>query len=572
MNRRDRAVVAVLAVLLVALGVVAGHPPPASGPVVGPGSPEPTFAPVTYREGIVGTVTTVTPLTARSKAELALVGLVFSGLVRPGPGNSFQPDLASSWTVDEAGREWTFRIRDDARWHDGTPVTAADVVFTARALRSAQAPGPGAASWAEVRATATGRRTVTFTLDTPLGGFLAVATQPLLPAHLLEDAAIVDLAAHPFATAPVGTGPFALVELDATHALLRPAALVEPPPQDQGTAPPTDSLGTPRPAATPARPLPYLDEVEIRLFPDATALAEAFAAGEVDGAAGLPARLAMPIAAEPEVTMRRYPTTTLSAVLLNLRPAHPELRTAAARRALLAALDRDALVTSALGGGAVRADALVPPASWTYDAAAAAPIAFDVDAAREALVAAGWIRGDDGFVAPRAEEPYTLELIVVAEEVNPSAHALGVAVATAWETLGIEVELVALPAAELASRLREGDFTAAVTDIAFGFEPDLYPLLASSQVRSPGTNLSGYQDPALDTLLAAARAPGTTEQRTTAWRALLADLAARQPILPLVWRDDIVLQRGISGPMTRLLADPGDRFWDVLAWRLAADR
>lgn len=572
MNRRDRAVVAVLAVLLVALGLVAGLPPPGPGPVAGPGSPEPTFEPVTYREGIVGTVTTVTPLTARSKAELALVGLVFSGLVRPGPGDTYQPDLASSWSVDETGREWTFRIRDDARWHDGTPVTAADVVFTARALRSAAAPGPGAASWAEVKATATGRRTVTLTLTTPLGGFLAAATQPLLPAHLLDGVAIADLATHPFATAPVGTGPFALVELDAEHALLRPAALVEPPPEESGTPPPTDSLGTPPPAATPHRAMPYLDQVEIRLYPDAAALAEAFEAGEVDGAAGLPARLAMPIAAEPGVTLRRYPTTTLSAVLLNLRPAHPELRVAGVRRALLAALDRDALVTGALGGGAVRADALVPPASWAYDAAAAAPVAFDVEAARAALVAAGWTRGDDGYVAPGKAEPYTLELLVVAEDVNPVAHALGAAVAADWETLGIGVELVSLPAAELASRLRDGDFAAAVTDIAFGFEPDLYPLLASSQVRSPGTNLSGNQDPALDTLLAAARAPGIVEERTAAWRALLAGLAERQPILPLVWREDLVLQRGIGGPMTRLLADPGDRFWDVLAWRLAADR
>jgi peptide/nickel transport system substrate-binding protein len=524
-----------------------------------------------YREGIVGRVASVTPLTARSRAELALVGLVFSGLVRPGPGSTLQADLAASWSVDETGLVWSIRIRDDARWHDGVPVTASDVVFTVRALRSSTVRGPGAASWAEVTAAATGPRTVTLTLDTPIGGFLSALTQPLLPAHLLADVPLADLATHPFATAPVGTGAFALVELDDEHAVLKPAALVEPPPPDDASAPPSDSLVTPAPAATPGRALPYLDRIELRFFDDAEALADAMQSGELDGASGLPARVAMPMVGG-ETRLVRYPTTTLSAVFLNLRPTHPELRVAAVRRALLAAVDRDALITDVLGGGALRADAMVPPASWAFDAEAAAPVPFDAAAAAAALAAAGWTKADGVLLAPGTTTPYALELLVVPADVNPSTHALATGVADAWRALGFAVTVTDVPAGDLAGRLREGTFTAAMVDVAFGLEPDLYPLLASSQVRLPGTNVAGYQDPALDALLVAARRPGTTEERVAAWRALLAGLADREPILPLVWRDEIVLQRGVAGPVPRLLADPGDRFWDVLAWRLAADR
>ena len=60
--------------------------------------------------------------------------------------------------------------------------------------------------------------------------------------------------------------------------------------------------------------------------------------------------------------------------------------------------------------------------------------------------------------------------------------------------------------------------------------------------------------------------------RMTAWRELLTGLAARQPLLPIAWHSEDVLQRGVEGPTPRLIAGPGDRFWDVLAWRLAADR
>jgi ABC-type transport system substrate-binding protein len=132
--------------------------------------------------------------------------------------------------------------------------------------------------------------------------------------------------------------------------------------------------------------------------------------------------------------------------------------------------------------------------------------------------------------------------------------------------------LVQLPTADLAERLRGGDYVAAVVDISMGLEPDLYPLLASSQVRASGSNLSGYQDTELDPLLEAARAVGTPEQRAAAWKALLAGLAERRPILPVVWSDEVVFARGLENVTPRLITAPGDRFWDVLAWRLAADR
>ena len=106
-----------------------------------------------------------------------------------------------------------------------------------------------------------------------------------------------------------------------------------------------------------------------------------------------------------------------------------------------------------------------------------------------------------------------------------------------------------------------------------GLEPDLYPLLASSQVRARGPTSRGYQDAGAGH--AAGDRPEARRRPTggsTAWRELLAGLAARQPLLPIAWHSEDVLQRGVEGPTPRLIAGPGDRFWDVLAWRLAADR
>ena len=150
----------------------------------------------------------------------------------------------------------------------------------------------------------------------------------------------------------------------------------------------------------------------------------------------------------------------------------------------------------------------MPPSSWAYDATAAGPVTYDPKAAAKALQAAGWTKKGGKWVAPGGKAAYELELLSVPPEANPRLAAVAAFVRDAWTTFGFDVRLVEVPAADLARRLRAGDFTAAVVDIAEGLEPDLYPLLASSQVRASGTNLTGYQDPALDTLLEAARKPG----------------------------------------------------------------
>jgi peptide/nickel transport system substrate-binding protein len=576
LNRRDYAVVGALVVVLLVLGgVLALRPRTVPQEAVAQPTPTPSMPPpIVYREGVVGTPSSITPLSARNRAERALVGLVFSGLVRMGPDNTIEPDLAESWKLSEDGKTWTFRIRDDATWQDGQPVTSADVLYTVGALKDPDASGGRSASWAEVEATAVDEKTVTFRLTTPVGGFLAAAAQPLLPAHLLEGVPYADIATSDFARLPVGSGPFGLTELDETGAVLVPRHELLPPVETEApvvTVSP-DSLATPVPNPSVAGPLPFIERIELEFFEDDTRAAAALQAGEVDAVAGLAPGQASTVAAQEGIERVRYPTTTLSTVLLNLRPNSPALRDARVRRALLAGIDREALVRDVLGGEGTVADALVPPTAWAYDAESVGVIPFDPAAATKLLRDAGWRKIDGAWAAPKAKAPYELRLLSVPATANPRLASIAAAVRDAWTQLGFKVTLTEKPAAELAADLRAGTFTAAALDIQMGLEPDLYPLLASSQVRASGSNLAGYQDAKLDQLLEAARAPGDQSARVAAWKALLAGIAARQPMLPLAWGEESMFTDGVEGITPTLISDTGDRYWDVLAWRLAADR
>jgi peptide/nickel transport system substrate-binding protein len=573
MTVRERALITGLSVALIVLSGALIGPSfvPASevaAPSVPPAKP--------YVEGVLGHATNASPFGARSAADRDLVALLFRGLVRLGPGNSIVGDLAERWDVDEKGSAWTFHLRSDMRWQDGEPITAEDVVFTISALSDPDYTGPGAESWREVTATAIDGLTVSLTLATPLGGFLQAATQPIAPAHLLSFVPAAQLATDPFGRQPVGSGSFKLVTLDGSRAVLdawSPAELGSPPPVPGESVAATDSLGTQGPSEPPAEPAPYLAGIEFDFFDTVDDLKAAWQRGSIDGASGLQPTDARTLAASGGARLVRYPGSSLTAVVLNLRTGKsPFGADVNVRKALLGAIDRDALVSGVLAGLAVRADNLIPPTSPLFDATSSKQVPYDPAAAKAALTDAGWTLSADGqWVDKGATEPVTFDLLSPEQAANPVAYAIAEIVAHEWQALGLKVTHVAQAAAQpLAERLRSGDYVAAVLPLAVGLDPDLYPILASSQTRSGGSNVSGIQDPDLDKLLSAARAPGTDEVRKAAYAALQARLAETFDILPIAFRDDyVVLKNTVQGPAPRSLGTSGDRFWDVLTWRLA---
>ena len=579
MTRTDSFVVGALVVLFAILAGLMAAPAltPATTAVAPSPSPDPIVA-RPYREGVLGRPVSASPLTARTQADRDLVALIFRGLVKNGPAGTLLPDLAESWTVDPTGATWTFELRGDARWHDGEPVTAADVEFTIRTLQDPEYAGPAAGSWNDASVEAVDPRTITITLENPLGGFLQAATQPIAPAHLLADVPVGELADDPFGRRPVGAGPFALVRLDDDSAELVPAANVRPNDADEpvsGTSSPAiDSLATLAPTARPTEATPYLTGIEFRYFDDPDALAAAYRAGGLDGASGLPPAIAGELAATPGSRILRYPGSTLTAVLFNLRADRHVFTTPAIRTAFLAAIDRPALIEAAFAHAAGPANGPIPPTSPLFDPSAAPPVGFSRDAAQKALREAGWKKSENAWRRATDTKPLTFDLLSPDAESNPGLFAAAAAVAADWKYIGIQVTHVPLPPGEFVTdRLATADFTVAVADVTIGLDPDLYPLMASSQTLTGGSNIIGLQDPALDALLLAARKPAAPEDRAAAYKALQVQLAKGMYLLPLAFADKpIVVRDTLQGPRLRQVADRSDRFWDVLTWRLAADR
>ena len=164
-------------------------------------------------ESVINTIVNPEPamlmLGLNQQAPTGLVASkIYQGLVRYDFDLNPMPCLASAWSVSDDGLEYTFTIRDDVLWHDGTPLTTHDVVFTATDFLPQTNPRARLILGKCESITAGENNSVTFRLASPFGPFLLAfdaSTFPVLPAHLYEG---TDFRANPNNDTPIGTGPF----------------------------------------------------------------------------------------------------------------------------------------------------------------------------------------------------------------------------------------------------------------------------------------------------------------------------------------------------------------------------
>ena len=428
-----------------------------------------------YVEAVVGVPQVPLPLLndpATDPLGRDLVALLFDGLVRVGADGLIEPALAAAYEVDETGTVYRFTLRRDARWHDGQPVTAADVSFTLRTLQSLKQPGEPqlAAVWADALIDQIDDYTLRVTLTAPYAPFLSAARVPIVPAHLLTGTPPSEWATAPFARQLIGTGPYHLVEMRDDRAVLEANA-----------------------AYFGGRP--YLDRVELRFFTAPEAAQSALTRGDVLAYGTLANSKLAGVTLPNNLQRSAIPLDAYTLLSFNTRTG--PLTEQPLRRALAHGVNKDALIERTLGGLASPLDTPILPGAWAY-APEVQWYAADPAAATRIFTELGYVPGADG-VLRRNDQPLTLELLTEDAELP---RAVADEVARQWRTLGLEINVVALAAPALEQRLRTGTFTVALHSLtSLGPDPD-----PSRFWHAQGAlNVTGVADAQLDQLLDAAR-------------------------------------------------------------------
>jgi peptide/nickel transport system substrate-binding protein len=440
---------------------------------------------------------------------------VCEGLFAYNANGKLQPALATSVNLAEDGVTYTFELRENVTFHDGSEFSAEDVKATwAARLDGSWAPA-ATLGWERVAAIESEGRTLTIRTTEPFAPFLStVAITPIVPAAGLQDG--VDSFREQYREQPIGTGPFSVsswrfgdrIRLDRFD----------------------DWWGG----------RPNLDRIDIRFPADADALVSGLAAGDLDVTPAVPLSHMRDAAQQPGMTVWKHLTPNWQH--LDLKQIG-FLREKAVRQALDYATPRRSIISDLLDGNATPAFADQMPGSWAFaEDLDARP--FDPVRARGLLEDAGFAPGRDGVLA-RDGEPFRIELWGVAGD--PLAEAILSAIAAEWANLGISTLIRTAPPAMLWGPMGY-QFTDRMTACLYtwtnGPDPDDLFYWHSSQIPSsptaPGGNVVSFFNPfafqdQLDDLTARGASTLDVEERAAIYRELQALLREEAAALFLYW-------------------------------------
>lgn len=410
--------------------------------------------------------------------------LLFTPLVLYGEDGTYRPHLAARWEWSEDRRSLIFEIRDDVTWHDGRPLTAADVAFTLDIARQPEYAYPSADDYADLRELVVrDSLTVELHFATPgVGGLEQYAWLPILPRHLLADLEPSQFASAAYHRSPIGSGPFEFSgrRPDGTIILERYEGYPE-------------GLG-----------VPYLDRIAIRTIVEPSAILVELVNGGVDVC------LTDAALAERTESLDRLDVIMLEPPRLMVFPLntrHPALDDVRVRRALSAALDRSELAT-AVAAVAEPAGNPFPESSPWFDPEVLQPDDDSVLAA-SLLDSAGWHREGAVRTNGRGQE---LRFELAAPQTLRDALTVA---QSHWRSIGVQVELRLMEYTAFLGVLQEPVSRPDIMALSFYpekvFTPDL-ELFA--EFHSEGFfNFGSYASQAVDSMIERLALPIEADER-----------------------------------------------------------
>ena len=457
------------------------------------------------------------PLNADSSYGQFVVDILFHSLTRFNDDVEFAPRLADSWEINEDNTEFTFHLNPDAKWHDGTPITAADVEYTVWAISHPEIVTNRGANISFLKGLEGSKRpegvetvegieviddhTIKFIAKNPIDP-LALLEQLgnqvwIFPKHVMEGVAPADFDKHEFWLNPtVASGPFKFVRYETDQ-------FIELERNDDYY-----------------RGKPHLDKVIISIVTPATMVAQ-LEKGEVDIAAAggigdIPLDDWERVQALSNVTATSYQDNGYQYALINMAPGSVwgDKRL---RQALTYGINRQQIVDSLFKGQGVVGNGAIVPVTYYYNPEVEGLFPYDPEKAKELLDEAGW------------DPDYEMTIIV---PIGNKERELSADIIQAnLSELGIKIGIEKMDFPTLIQRSKDGEFDLALIGWGGLLDPDV-----RSQFQTGGQyNYGTISIPELDELLEEGANTSDTEARKAIYDEFQMVFIDEMPIVPLYW-------------------------------------
>ncbi|HLG26097.1 MAG TPA: ABC transporter substrate-binding protein, partial [Candidatus Gracilibacteria bacterium] len=421
-----------------------------------------------YTEGLVSDrATLINPVYADfSEANREISSLVFSGLSKYDPTlKNFVEDLGKL-SISEDKKSYKFVIRDDVFWHDGQPLTAADVYFTYHdVIQSEEFQNPVLkANFQGVEVKQIDEKTIEFVLTSPNAFFITNLNVGILPKHLIEAVPVGELPMTNFNVQPVGTGPYKVESPLEMQGDTRQSVLLTLNDKYYGEK-------------------PKIQHIRFHVFSTSDLLLRE--QGTVNVIAKVPKDIVSALVDTNRFQFFNYELPQYTAVFVNMDA--PVLKKEKVRIALQKAIDKDAMLRMIPNKTRVDTPMMeLNQTEWLNKT--------NIDEAKGALFDSGYKMKTD---AP--EDPYrkdadgnnlTFVLLVRQLDETPSTaeemQTLVNFLVEAWKNVGVEIDVQFETKSVFDERIRARDYDLVLAGESLGYNLDTYSFWHSSQANENG--------------------------------------------------------------------------------------
>lgn len=470
----------------------------------------------TLIEALLGDIQGLIPNITSDSASHTIGDLIYTGLVKRDESLRLVGDLAESWTISRDCRDFTFKLKKNAKWHDGRPFTADDVVFTYQTMIHPKTPTAYKEDFKAVESIeAVDANTVHVRYPHPYAKALQSWGTAMLPRHLLEpyvqEGRLREAPQN--RQSPVGTGPYRFKEWRTGEKVVLTANREY---YDKG---------------------PYISRLVYRIIPSQATIFLELKAKGIDSSSGLTAlqytRQTDYPAFKKAYQKFRYPSNAYTYFGFNLKD--PRFADKRVRQAFAHAISKQALIDGVRLGLGREATGPYKPGTWAYNPNVKR-YPYDMERARQLLAEAGWTEKNSDGLLVKDGQPFTFTLMT--NQGNDERKKIAELVQASLRELGVGVDIRILEwASFIKEYVKKRRFEAIVLGWGIGLDPDQYEIWHSSKTGPDDLNHVSYANPEVDELLERGRASCFENERKKYYDRLQEILAEDQPIIFLYFPD-----------------------------------
>lgn len=477
------------------------------------------------------------PLIAKTTDSVNFLSLIYEGLVGYDSDLKKIPKLASDWQVSEDGRLWTFNIRKDAKWHDGTSITAEDVIFTYNILKEGVLNSVyqynifDNDNILEIGLKNNDKYSLFVRLAEPSSKLLDIFTFPVISKDYYESVENIIKIQKDFTKAPLGTGPYKVAEEYFS--------------EDQ------ESIILVRNEDWWGR-RPYIDKIIGKIYTNKEEARKAFIQGELD----LVDTMIVYVnnkSVEEDTKLYRFMTNYYE--FLGLNSESELIKDPKIRKALAYAIDRREIISKVYLNNAQTVDVPIPSNHWLYDNAYRL-YDYDIDRAKRLLKEAGWQDLDGDGILDKTVDNQKIELKIklVSNSGNDLRRDVLSLIKSHLELVGFKVETQIADMETIAKDLlATNQFDALLTgyyldnalDLSFAFHSreivEIDDIEDLDEIDSIPNNFIKYRNSELDSLLDLASHSYDLNELSAVYQNIQDHMTRELPIISLYFRTGSLL-------------------------------